>query len=184
MSTQDHDNASASIAATAKGEALTLDVGESIVTKTNIPGLFVEIGRDDTHGSDVYWIYAYNESSGWEWETFGDIEKLREEVKPDVEDTLQHQETIRVICESLNLPNEYDKGLEAIGLSEPSLPNVDRYGGDACMRAIEEAGWGQGFMAGNVMKYIWRYEHKGGVEDLRKAQWYLQRLIELEERDD
>ena len=59
-----------------------------------------------------------------------------------------------------------------------------RYDGDACMRAIEDAGWGKGFAAGNVMKYVWRYEHKGGIDDLKKAQWYLQRLIEMEERDE
>ena len=59
-----------------------------------------------------------------------------------------------------------------------------RYDGDACMRAIEDAGWGKGFAAGNVMKYVWRYEHKGGIDDLKKAQWYLQRLIEMEGRDE
>lgn len=38
----------------------------------------------------------------------------------------------------------------------------------------------KGFLRGNVIKYTWRYEHKGGVEDLRKAQWYLSRLIREE----
>ena len=36
----------------------------------------------------------------------------------------------------------------------------------------------RGYLKGNVMKYIWRYEYKGKpVEDLRKARWYLERLI-------
>lgn len=30
----------------------------------------------------------------------------------------------------------------------------------------------------NVIKYICRWKHKNGVEDLKKAQWYLNRLIE------
>ena len=30
----------------------------------------------------------------------------------------------------------------------------------------------------NVLKYIWRAESKGGIEDLKKAQWYLQKMIE------
>lgn len=34
-----------------------------------------------------------------------------------------------------------------------------------------------GFLKGNILKYVWRYEHKNGVEDLRKAQWYLTRLV-------
>jgi hypothetical protein len=29
----------------------------------------------------------------------------------------------------------------------------------------------------NVIKYVWRYEEKNGAEDLRKALWYLERLI-------
>lgn len=34
------------------------------------------------------------------------------------------------------------------------------------------------FHAGNVVKYVARYEHKNGVEDLKKARWYLDRLIQ------
>jgi hypothetical protein len=30
---------------------------------------------------------------------------------------------------------------------------------------------------GNAVKYLWRWKRKGGVEDLRKAKWYLERLI-------
>jgi hypothetical protein len=30
---------------------------------------------------------------------------------------------------------------------------------------------------GNVIKYILRWSHKNGLEDLEKAQWYLTRLI-------
>lgn len=33
------------------------------------------------------------------------------------------------------------------------------------------------FCLGNAMKYIWRADEKGGVEDLNKAIWYLQREI-------
>ena len=38
-----------------------------------------------------------------------------------------------------------------------------------------------GFLAGNVVKYITRYGTKGGVIDLKKAQHYLDKLIEVEE---
>lgn len=41
---------------------------------------------------------------------------------------------------------------------------------------------GAGFSAylrGNILKYIWRLEHKGGLEDARKAAWYCQRLVEV-----
>lgn len=39
----------------------------------------------------------------------------------------------------------------------------------------------RGFYVGNVMKYITRYQGKNGVEDLKKARTYLDRLIEFEE---
>lgn len=55
-------------------------------------------------------------------------------------------------------------------------------GGVECIDAIEAAtGDGfAGYLAGNVIKYVYRYRFKGGVEDLRKARWYLDRLIECE----
>jgi hypothetical protein len=36
------------------------------------------------------------------------------------------------------------------------------------------------FAWGNCLKYLWRWPRKGGVEDLKKARWYLDKLIELE----
>jgi hypothetical protein len=49
-----------------------------------------------------------------------------------------------------------------------------------CIEAIEASMSPEAFkgaLKANVMKYIWRYEHKGGLESLQKAQWYLTRLI-------
>lgn len=34
-----------------------------------------------------------------------------------------------------------------------------------------------GYLRGNILKYMLRYEHKNGTEDLKKARWYLTRLI-------
>ena len=34
------------------------------------------------------------------------------------------------------------------------------------------------FLEGNIVKYITRYKEKSGIEDLRKARWYLEKLIE------
>ena len=41
----------------------------------------------------------------------------------------------------------------------------------------------EGFLYGNILKYLWRYKHKNGVEDLQKARWYLDRLISNTEND-
>ncbi len=39
---------------------------------------------------------------------------------------------------------------------------------------------GLGYFEGNVVKYVSRWKDKGGVEDLRKARHYLDKLIELQ----
>jgi hypothetical protein len=39
---------------------------------------------------------------------------------------------------------------------------------------------GIGYFEGNVIKYVSRWRDKGGVEDLRKARHYIDKLIELE----
>jgi hypothetical protein len=39
-----------------------------------------------------------------------------------------------------------------------------------------------GFLAGNVIKYVARYEQKGGLLDLEKAEHYLQKLIEEQKK--
>ena len=36
-----------------------------------------------------------------------------------------------------------------------------------------------GYLEGNVVKYVSRWKDKGGIEDLKKAQHYLQKLIEV-----
>jgi hypothetical protein len=36
----------------------------------------------------------------------------------------------------------------------------------------------KGYLLGNLHKYTHRWQYKGGYEDLKKAQWYLNRLIE------
>lgn len=55
-------------------------------------------------------------------------------------------------------------------------------GGVECIDAIDSAVSGlTGFEAvytAQVLKYIWRWKRKNGVEDLQKARWYLDRLIE------
>lgn len=58
-------------------------------------------------------------------------------------------------------------------------------GGIECIDAIKSAMTGlsgfEGYCTGNIIKYLWRWKHKNGVQDLEKARWYLDRLI-LEEK--
>lgn len=63
----------------------------------------------------------------------------------------------------VNKPDHYNVGaIEAIEAIKASMPEVEF----------------RGYLKGNLMKYVWRYDYKGKpVEDLRKARWYLDRLI-------
>lgn len=53
--------------------------------------------------------------------------------------------------------------------------NPGHYKGDTVMVVIEQ--FGLGFCLGNLVKYVLRAKEKNGVEDLKKANWYLQREI-------
>ena len=52
-----------------------------------------------------------------------------------------------------------------------------------CIEAIEESMSSvayKGYLKGNCMKYLWRYDYKGKqVEDLQKAGWYLNKLTNM-----
>lgn len=53
------------------------------------------------------------------------------------------------------------------------------YRGDLVMRIIET--FDLDFSLGNVIKYLLRHKNKAGLEDLKKARWYLDRAIERRE---
>ena len=56
---------------------------------------------------------------------------------------------------------------------------------DAIKAAVTALGGYEGFLTGNAIKYLWRWKLKNGAEDLRKAVWYIHRLIdEAEARDE
>jgi DNA-binding CsgD family transcriptional regulator len=42
--------------------------------------------------------------------------------------------------------------------------------------------WGLGYFSGNVVKYVARHQKKNGVEDLKKARHYLDKLISIAEK--
>ena len=80
----------------------------------------------------------------------------------DTIDTLTLGETTITLNDPVNSPSHYNQaGIECI---------------DA-IRAATGDGY-EHYLQGNIMKYLWRYRYKNGVEDLKKAQWYLTKLIE------
>lgn len=60
-------------------------------------------------------------------------------------------------------------------------PSHYTQGGVECIDAITAATVNktgiEAVCTANVIKYLWRYESKNGLEDVKKAQWYLNRLI-------
>ena len=65
--------------------------------------------------------------------------------------------------EPVDQPEHYNKGaIEAIEAIKASMPEQEF----------------NGYLKGNALKYLWRYDYKGKpVEDLRKCRWYIDRLI-------
>ena len=41
-----------------------------------------------------------------------------------------------------------------------------------------------GYLRGNSLKYRWRFPYKNGIEDLKKAEWYEKKLLEILTRDE
>lgn len=68
----------------------------------------------------------------------------------------------------VNHPSHYETGkFECIEVMEEAL------GTDAV----------KGFCLCNAFKYIYRCRNKNGLEDIKKADWYLKKLIEIGERE-
>lgn len=50
--------------------------------------------------------------------------------------------------------------------------------GIECIDVVEH----MNFNLGNAIKYLWRADHKNGIEDLKKAAWYVAREIERQSK--
>ncbi len=115
---------------------------------------------------------------------------------PEQWDALRKKKTGREEPCGSELLDKYEKFLEERTIDEEYLeyPSVDEEqcmvenpphynaGGIECIEAIKASMSTEsytGYLKGNVQKYVWRYEDKNGVEDLRKAQWYLNTLIDV-----
>lgn len=78
--------------------------------------------------------------------------------------------------------NEKDLELYGKALSNDKVnPSHYRQGKVECIDALEAATINlQGLDAvctANAIKYMWRWKEKGGIEDLKKAMWYIEKII-------
>lgn len=76
---------------------------------------------------------------------------------------------------------ETESDFQKFGNKEVEHPAHYTSGGIECIDAIKASMSEEefkGFLKGNVLKYLWRYELKGKpLQDLEKAEWYLKKLI-------
>lgn len=69
--------------------------------------------------------------------------------------------------DAVNHPSHYCRdGIECIDVIKATTKGMNAF--DA-------------FCQGNAMKYLFRWQYKNGVEDLKKARWYIDKLIEIQE---
>lgn len=80
--------------------------------------------------------------------------------------------------------DKYVNNSDKKNVNDAINPTYYQVGGVECIDAIRSASFSmeayRGFLKGNVIKYLWRYERKhlrNPVEDLHKAEWYLKKLI-------
>jgi len=90
---------------------------------------------------------------------------------------IKHEEYMRQAMKQSDVgsPEDYPPSADIVN----SPPHYNQTGIE-CIDAIQAA-TDDGFeyyLQGNIIKYLWRYRYKNGVEDLKKAQWYLTKLIE------
>ena len=99
-------------------------------------------------------------------------------------ETIRHEEYMRRRRQEPQEPPELDDYIDSLNAKQPDMvnhpPHYNRHGIEA-IDAIQAA-TGEGFeyhLQATALKYLWRYRYKGKpLEDLKKARWYLDRLIE------
>ena len=106
---------------------------------------------ENDFGKICSYSYALFEVVTEELKDYSNTDKMTKKIWNDILDNVEH-------------PSHYCRGgIECIDAIEASL-GKDEF---------------TGFLRGNIIKYVWRYKDKNGLEDLKKAQWYLNKLIEV-----
>lgn len=97
------------------------------------------------------------------------VQDFGDEVESVMEKGVYPGEEYKEEHDPVNHPSHYNQfGIECLDAIEASMPPVEF----------------RGYLKGNCQKYIWRYVYKGKpVEDLKKAAFYLNKLIEKVEQN-
>lgn len=133
-----------------------IEVGSKWVAKVDRPystgvlsGEIVEVTHHLGGGGIYFNNKWYHQFSDW-----------HDHFEPYVEEDVQEGFTLG---DNVNNPSHYGQGkIEAIEYISDFLTKEEY----------------QGYLRGNIAKYLHRFPYKNGIEDLKKARWYLERLIQ------
>ena len=119
--------------------------------------------------------------------TPADWDRLRKQA-PAIETTID-ESMMEVYIDMWNEELDgYDENGYALKVSREdwdavNSPNHYNNGSIECIEGIQASMSAEafaGYLKGNCMKYLWRYDYKGKpAEDLQKAQWYLAKLLNV-----
>ena len=94
------------------------------------------------------------------------IERLHGERRAEDSGATPNEEVASAVPDNVNHPKHYELpgGLECIDV----------------LLATQGKDFVMGFCLCNAMKYLYRHKRKNGVEDIKKARWYIDKYLELE----
>ena len=110
---------------------------------------------DQSYHREDRWSKSYGPSE----DPLAEYENVNEEISDHLRDIQRQYKSSEFTCEGsdiVNHPPHYNQGIETTDYIISNNMN---------------------FCEGNIVKYITRYKLKGGMEDLKKAKWYLEKLI-------
>lgn len=124
---------------------------------------------DTQRTAEIVWVLD-DVKSGTPYKEVGPIKVEDKPFNIDVADAMKYSvgKIEKNPYDDINHPKRYIKGgmecIDAIEAAVSNLPGVE------------------GFLVGQIIKYVWRYREKDSLSSLQKAQWYLNRLIKLVEK--
>ncbi|RQW65876.1 DUF3310 domain-containing protein [Listeria sp. SHR_NRA_18] len=130
-------------------------------TQEDYDALMVELEKEG-----VTWAFAGDKPTASNlWDIYGNETCIKKEGNKITYATCSYFNAYKIIKykanDTVNNPSHYNTGgIETLDYIKAKVKDYPSYA------------------VGNIMKYITRYEHKNGIEDLKKAQFYLNDLIE------
>jgi len=127
--------------------------------------LIFNVGSDETIQYITDNRYAYAD----EWQL---VEEIQETVL--LSDPIWvNNHTVSVSNQGINRPQPFDMVNHPPHYNQGKVECID-----AIMAATINKSGNEAVLVGHVLRYLWRYEEKEGIVAVKKAQWYLNKLIE------